>query len=533
MVKTHRLLHNIAVGVALLMVVGGAAFHSAAGYSSADLSGAAWGTDEAYVSFRYSQNMADGHGPVYNRGEKVEGYNSFLYVVIMSVICAAGDGPDAVYPVAVFLNIIFVSVALILFYRFALHRIPGLGSSLSALLFAACPAILVWVGSGLETALVLMLQIAVWSAVELHSREGTRSELAILVLAACLLCLSRSDGFVLPVLAVSYLLARGRKRSALVAGAAVLLTLAVHVGWRWTYYGYPFPNTFYAGLSGGFADYVGFALLQLGQTMIEQRLFVYLAIPVLLIPGLFAGRRDEDSSVFVRMWFPLLMVAGLLVNWLFYGAGGPSPSRALVLLFPVGIYVLMEWLHGLPRRCITMPLAALVLVLVQLSVLATDPRFEFTPAEGKYDRGIKIGQFLRKRYAGATLAVDAAGKIPFYSGLTTIDMRGNNSDCLAHQESAEFKGQEGKCSAEHVLSLRPDVIVAQIGPERDLCCGMDRETYESAGYRVRYLASVSKLSRFWVLEIRGMEGEKLGMMNMKGFSYAIIERVGLFPWSSM
>ncbi|GAH95705.1 unnamed protein product, partial [marine sediment metagenome] len=34
-------------------------------------------TDDAYISYRYAQNLAEGNGLVYNLGERVEGYSNF------------------------------------------------------------------------------------------------------------------------------------------------------------------------------------------------------------------------------------------------------------------------------------------------------------------------------------------------------------------------------------------------------------------------------------------------------------------------
>src|SRR5690606_452754 len=37
-----------------------------------------WVCDDAFISFRYAQNLIDGHGLVFNAGERVEGYTNFL-----------------------------------------------------------------------------------------------------------------------------------------------------------------------------------------------------------------------------------------------------------------------------------------------------------------------------------------------------------------------------------------------------------------------------------------------------------------------
>ena len=38
--------------------------------------------DDAFISFRYAQNLNDGHGLVFNPGERVEGYSNLLWVLL-------------------------------------------------------------------------------------------------------------------------------------------------------------------------------------------------------------------------------------------------------------------------------------------------------------------------------------------------------------------------------------------------------------------------------------------------------------------
>ncbi|MEX0749677.1 MAG: hypothetical protein WD359_02625, partial [Dehalococcoidia bacterium] len=47
-------------------------------------------SDDAYISYRYAQNFADGMGLVWNRGEWVEGYTNFLWVVSLAGLAKAG-----------------------------------------------------------------------------------------------------------------------------------------------------------------------------------------------------------------------------------------------------------------------------------------------------------------------------------------------------------------------------------------------------------------------------------------------------------
>lgn len=52
--------------------------------------------DDAMISMRYARNLAEGHGLVWNVGERVEGYTKPLW---MAAIHACGVGDDRVSPV--------------------------------------------------------------------------------------------------------------------------------------------------------------------------------------------------------------------------------------------------------------------------------------------------------------------------------------------------------------------------------------------------------------------------------------------------
>jgi len=44
----------------------------------------AWLCDDAFISFRYAQNLVSGHGLVFNVGERVEGYTNFLWTLLIA-----------------------------------------------------------------------------------------------------------------------------------------------------------------------------------------------------------------------------------------------------------------------------------------------------------------------------------------------------------------------------------------------------------------------------------------------------------------
>ena len=49
--------------------------------------------DDAFISFRYAENLVNGHGLVFNPGERVEGYTNFLWVIFSTIPIALGLDP--------------------------------------------------------------------------------------------------------------------------------------------------------------------------------------------------------------------------------------------------------------------------------------------------------------------------------------------------------------------------------------------------------------------------------------------------------
>jgi len=79
--------------------------------------------DDAYISFRYAHNLAEGQGLVFNVGEYVEGYTSLLWTLLM-VLPEALELPT--YSFAAHLSLTFGILALVETWRIC--RLLGLSS---------------------------------------------------------------------------------------------------------------------------------------------------------------------------------------------------------------------------------------------------------------------------------------------------------------------------------------------------------------------------------------------------------------------
>lgn len=511
--------YTFGVLICLLMLLVGSIIHIFAGYSHSDLSGHAWGSDDAYIGYRYAKNIAQGHGAVFNPGERVEGYSNFLYVLLMSLVFIVAD--DGVYLFSSLLNIFFITVAFLIFYRYVQSQLGDLSATLAVFLFALCPPIWVWVASGMETPLIMLLQLAIWMAVERVADDQELKHLVLLCLVMILSILARADGFVVPGIAILYLLFKGRRRPALYCTVTILLTITAYFLWRYDYYGYLLPNTYYQKVSGPLMARLKSALGQLGGLALHQGLLAYLLTFLFVLTRAMKNFIQGRSRILQEIRFETAFAVSWLLYWTYIG-GDVFQERFLIILFPLGIFMLLKTIGPtLPKK--TLLLFVVLLVIHQLSCLATDPRFEYSLT--KYDRWIILGKFLGKNHPGKMLAIDAAGKVPYFSGLRTLDMLGANDEFIAHKDVDYFNAGHNKFDPEYLLSKSPDLIAAWITNKMDLAYGLERKKYERAGYRVRYLVNSSKNSSATnIMDVDNLDEQVIRRLIGLGYKYAVLEK---------
>ncbi len=205
-----------------------------------------WVTDDAYISFRYAENLVQGRGFVYNAGERVEGYSNLLW----TLWCALGlrlGVPAEIWAEAS--GILCYTATLVLLARFAWKR-SGAGARavlpVAALVGAFHLDWAIFATSGLETSLVTLLAFAGFYL--LVTGERTPRRLAASGLLFALAAITRPDGILFAVPAGMFVALRSSRRvSSMVAFAAPLvLVLVPCAAWKLAYYGDLKPNTFYA-----------------------------------------------------------------------------------------------------------------------------------------------------------------------------------------------------------------------------------------------------------------------------------------------
>jgi len=452
--------------------------------------------DDSFITFRYVQNFINGHGIVYNPGERVEGYTNFLWLVLLSVVAWVVPGIDLLR-VAQVLGLLCGSatIALVITCSWRLHRRIGVSGVIAATCLALSSPFCAWSTGGLETTLFALL---VFGGSYAYVVALERDRLLMVASAAfALAALTRPEGVLLFGVTSVHLMWTERHARQRIFTFRLAVWVLMFVGlygpyylWRCAYYGYPFPNTFYAKVGSGLHQYIRGVRYLLDYLQWNGVLVALLPVALLA-----KRRRPQMLNVFG------IEVAAYLTYIVWVGGDGLAFFRFVACIAPL-IYVLaqegfleayeyaMQYVSR--RRRLTSAVWLAFALLLGLSFCWTarqtlasvvfprsgrwyEPQSELSfPGIGTdhhyvwfdnyfVDRLAVAARWLEEHApADALVASTPAGSISYHMRLRVIDMLGLNDEHIAHRGSASFgTGRAGheKGDGKYVLSRSPDYIL--------------------------------------------------------------------------
>jgi hypothetical protein len=430
--------------------------------------------DDAYISFRYAKNFSGGQGLVFNPGEApVEGYTNFLWTLLLALGAKAG------IPFTLAARLMGIASALgaacyaCLTVPFLLRpKSPGADPAWAALagaLTLANAGMILWAGAGLEAPLfALLLMAAVYHSLRLFQSPrfawATVSAGILVLLSLC-----RPEAAALAGLLALGFLRLPKDRGAtwtmrLLPLLALTIVGAIYHGWRFYYYGNLLPNTYYAKVGHSVDQWIR-GMEYLGDYFLNFGGWLWAMIL------LFAWRRLEGAtSRLLLLGIPAVTLAGVAV------VGGDALPMyrfivpvvpLLAVLLTLGLAEAITLCHSSePRKnpfrsvAVWALMAALLVSQATAAFWGRQAQYVNADRERMQDR-IAIGQWLAEHYSEETIALNAAGAIPFYSGMKAIDMLGLNDRRIARSQPETMgEGVAGheKYDVEYVLSRRPGLI---------------------------------------------------------------------------
>lgn len=374
-----------------------------------------WGKsyDDPYITFRYARNLAEGNGPVYNIGERVQSSTTPLYVLTLALIGLGWPDYPATAVILTAMGMWAGSRFLFLLFRQRGHPTAG---AFAALLLLWAPLMLSTASS--EICLYVGLTLG---AFYFYSR----GQLSLAMAMAGLVALARPDGALVGMVLVAH--------SVLTRKAApwreLVLYAAIVAPWylfAWVYYGSPLPVTLGAKQHQALlAESRGFlgGLLRLLQDY-GRNLIYWPCLPLGVI-GLVRIWRED------RTWLPLLSWTGAYV--VAYTALGVSRyfwyysplMPAMIVLVTCGLLEIKSQMRRLAwLRPWALPLTGLWVALLIL-VSASGIAWHWEHPDNRMVVYRLAGEWL-DRHAPSTASVGAleVGAIGYYARRQMIDFAG-------------------------------------------------------------------------------------------------------------
>lgn len=402
--------------------------------------------EDATMLFRYVDNVAAGHGVVWNLGEApVDGATDLGFMFLLAAMRTLGVGAQTA---ALILNsLAFLAVAGGLFVFARLRQIPPVPAALVSGLFVLSPAVtLIHAGFGAVFfgASIALVAIAMFRLTD----EPTARNATFLACAGVAAGLIRPEGFLVAgIFVVTSLAIVGRPllRMAILAGGILVMAGLGFVLARWAYFGFPLPNPYYKK-GGGTLHFDGL------ENSIRFAATVG-AIPILLLVliGVLTGTN--------RRWIGYVLCTGVLLGiWVLVSSEMNFNYR---FQFPIVVVVLLmvidlgsRELPNLVRRVDSLPssVGRSVPVLVALVLVA-----HYVASQHRLVRAPDaLPQQTIARILAASdrhdlvVATTEAGYVCWQSGWRCIDLWGLNDGRIAHEGYPDEKALAG---------LNPDVIV--------------------------------------------------------------------------
>ncbi len=402
--------------------------------------------EDAAILFRYVDNVAAGHGVVWNVGEApVDGATDLGFVFLLAAVRTLGV--DAQTAALIVNSLAFLAVAGGMFVFARLRLIPPVPAMVPSALFILSPAaMLIHAGFGavVFSASIALVAIAMF---RLTDRPTTRN-------AIFLACAGVAAGFVRPegflvagifVVTSFAIVGRPLLRKAILAGGILIVAALGFVLARWAYFGFPLPNPYYKK-GGGTLHFDGL------ENSITFAATVG-AIPILLLVliGVLTATK--------RRWVAYVLCTGVLLGiWILvssemnfdYRFQFPIVVVVLLMVIDLGSRELPNWarrVDSLPRS-VRRSVPALVALVLVAHYVATQHSLVRSPDALPQQTIAKI--LAASDRHDLVVATTEAGYVCWQSGWTCIDLWGLNDERVAH---------EGYLDQKALADLNPDVIV--------------------------------------------------------------------------
>lgn len=429
--------------------------------------------DDSLITLRYAKRFVDLGELTWTAGKEVEGYTNLLWLLVCAGFYALNID---LITAARLIGVVSVIGVLVALYKYSANKSTA-AFALGILFLALSTPMQAWAIGGLEQPLYAVL--LAWGLYFFfrYREEGTDRPGLLLISSFLfgLMVLTRPDGplfpFVIVFVSLLYDFFSARKISFAYLWLLLFPVLfgGLHMLFRFYYYGDWVPNTAYVKIHFS-ADRLWSGIEYLGAGILNQFPFSLIIFLILVL------------ALKSRLWsFKLFILSALLLAWGSYLAliGGDifSAFRHFLVLNVISAYILVDFSYLLFDKikaqvspAVYLPALCIFFVLHQHFTPIISAPVKKARRENWEWRGKEVGEFLKAHFGKAepSLAVTAAGCLPYWSELNAIDLLGLNDYELPRKyprnTDINYVGHD-LGSPLFLYDKKPDLICFYIGME--------------------------------------------------------------------
>lgn len=440
------------------------------------------GIDDANIYFVYMKNFANGHGFVYNvGGEKVEGFTSLLWTLIGAFAFYISNAPEILLLLANIGIITFALWKLVCFIDSYLKH-KGFISNESLLLIGllfVIPGFFDWtiltlMETGLWSALLILTSI---NLMELDVKKRNKWDEIKFYFLIILLLLCRPESllwvlfFIFFKFIKYYFVYKSFGKSLVKVVPSLLVfgtTTFCLISWRLQYFGFPFPNTFYAKVSS-----------DIFQNGINGFLYLFVCFennPLVILTFLISLFYIYiiRKSIFKESNYNYLLCIGItfftILIPLYTGGDHFGYSRFMQPTMPIILLCFILLLHYLKFKWKAYYVFAFIIFasFIPNSTIYRSAVTKVTPISHEFEialRERKNSEKLNLFFSGlpnypSQGVLTAGGSAYFYNGVT-IDLLGLNNVEMAHRSKIKNKNtlkDHASFNKEVFFEQKPDLF---------------------------------------------------------------------------
>jgi arabinofuranosyltransferase len=429
--------------------------------------------DDAFISYRYAKNLANGHSLTWNPGEAPsEGYTNLLLVLLVAPVIKMGGDPLLATRA---LSIAAALAMVLVFYSIA-RRELGAAVPVAAMLATGILTFSTTVELtmlGLETvAFTAMLLFSYYLAQRFFEsdRDGWMIASGATAFLAFLL---RPEVVFLPVAIVAALVLlewhdwRRLLRVLVLLAIGLGVPLVLFLGWKLWYFGSVVPNPALVKIPGeGLIRPRGLA--SIGNYLVaHQKLLLLAGIGLLFAKG--RALAALISSLVIVAYLLFYMRVDTLMDMHHRFLYPITPFLLVIALPALRVFAdtLLGWRQITPVRLALGVLLFLVLAYpnpgMALRKVASGPQEERLAAREVHQASVvleRVGRDLAtyERITEVTIGSTDAGLLPYFSGARHVDMAGLTTRAIAERKDVQ-------AAADFFFAQRPDLVIvrARIG----------------------------------------------------------------------